>query len=79
MTRFIFYLLAAVLLVASMSRGAAAEKFVCKSQRGASPYLIAATPDYDHDRYAPNEKEFIKRFGAYVSSFDRADDDDGDG
>ena len=61
MTRFIFYVLAAVLLVASMSRGAAAEKFVCESQRGASPYPAAATPDYDHDRSAPNEKEVLKR------------------
>ena len=79
MTRFIFYVLAAVMMVACMSRGAAAERFICESHRGASPYPAAVTPNYDHDRYAPNEKEVIKRFGAYVSSFDRADDDNGDG
>ncbi len=56
-----------------------AEKFTCESDRGHSPYPAASTPDHDHDRYAPNQKEIIKRFGAYVSSFDGDDDDDGDG
>tara|TARA_R110002072_G_scaffold211424_1_gene368956 strand:+ start:8451 stop:9518 length:1068 start_codon:yes stop_codon:yes gene_type:complete len=69
----------ALVVSASLSNPAAAEKFTCESDRGESPYAIAATPDHDHDRYAPNQKEIIKRFGAYVSSFDGDDDDDGDG
>ncbi len=79
MTRFIFCVLAAAVMVTCMSRGAAAKRFICESHRGASPYPAVATPDHDHDRYAPNEKEVIKRFGAYVSSFGHADDDNGDG
>ena len=61
MTRFIFYVLAAVMMVACMSRGATAERFICESHRGASPYPAAVTPNYDHDRYAPNEKEVINK------------------
>lgn len=56
-----------------------AEKFICESQRGFSPYSVQETPEHDHDRYAPKEREEFKRFGAYVSSFDGADDDNGDG
>ena len=58
---------------------AAAEKFTCKSDEGFSPYPVQATPGYDHERYAPKVREEFKRFGAYVSSFDSVDDDDGDG
>ena len=58
---------------------AAAEKFICESKRGHSAYAVEATPEHDHDRYAPKEREKFKRFGAYVSSFDGADDDDGNG
>ena len=79
MTHFIFRVLAAALTAACMSHEATAEPYVCKSHDGTSPYPAVATPDHDHARYAPNEKEVIERFGAYVSSFDGADDDDGDG
>ena len=61
------------------SGNAVAEKFTCKSNRGLSPYPVQDTPGYDHARYAPSQGERIKRFGAYVSSFDGRDDDDGDG
>ena len=72
--------LSGVLLVITATMGdAKAEKFTCESNRGLSPYPVIATPDHDHDRYAPDEKEKVKRFGAYVSSFDGPDDDDGDG
>lgn len=69
----------ALITVFAPSNPAVAEKFTCTSDRGESPYPAAATPEHDHDRYAPNQKEIIKRFGAYVSSFDGNDDDDGDG
>ena len=68
-----------VMVVASASGGAMAEKFTCKSNRGLSPYQVQDTPGYDHERYAPGQREEVKRFGAYVSSFDGRDDDDGDG
>lgn len=58
---------------------AAAEKHVCESDRGNSPYPVVATPGYDHDRFAPKEREVVKTFAAYVSSFDGDDDDNGDG
>ena len=69
----------AVVVVMSIGGDAAAEKFICKSKRGLSPYRVQATPEHDHDRYAPKGRENFKRFGAYVSSFDGPDDDDGDG
>lgn len=58
---------------------AMAEKFTCKSNGGLSPYSVQGTPGYDHERYAPSQREKIKGFRAYVSSFDGHDDDDGDG
>lgn len=69
----------AVVVVMSIGGDAAAEKFICESKRGLSPYRVQATPEHDHDRYAPKGRENFKRFGAYVSSFDGPDDDDGDG
>ena len=62
-----------------VSADAVAEKFNCKSQQGFSPYSVVATPEHDHDRYAPKAREEFKRFGAYVSSFDGTADDNGDG
>ncbi|MBR9780009.1 MAG: DNA/RNA non-specific endonuclease [Rhodospirillales bacterium] len=56
-----------------------AEKFVCDSDDGTSPYPILQNASYDHLRYAPREREVMKTFGAYVSSFDGIDDDTGDG
>ena len=79
MHRFSMFLLAAIITVAATADLAVAAKFRCGVRRGASPYDPADTPDYDHDRYAPNQKEVMKRFGAFVSSFDGDDDDDGDG
>jgi len=69
----------ALLMVAGLAGQADAKKYTCKSDRGKSPYPVVATPDHDNDRYTPNQKEIVKRFGAYVSSFDGNDDDDGDG
>ena len=60
------------------SRKATAERFTCKSRRGLSPYAVQIAPTHDHDRHAPNEREEIKRFAAYVSSFDGRDDGDGE-
>ena len=68
-----------VVIVILTGRHATAQRFVCESQRGLSPYPVQTTPDHDHDRYAPSEREVTKAFGAYVSSFDGNDDDDGDG
>ena len=65
--------------VLGLSNDAAAEKFTCESDRGLSPYPIVAIPGYEHDRYAPVEREVVKEFGAYISSFDGDDDDDGNG
>lgn len=70
--------IAAVALIAAVPE-AGAEKFVCKSHNGTSPYPVVATPDHDHTRFGPDATELTKRFGAYVASFDGEDDDTGDG
>ena len=79
MPRQLSVLCGAVVVVMSIGGEAAAEKFICESKRGLSPYLVQATPEHDHGRYAPKAREEFKRFGAYVSSFDGTDDDNGDG
>lgn len=72
--------LSVVAMVVTFTGGdAVAKKYRCKSDRGLSPYGAQSTPDHDHDRYAPKSREEVERFGAYVSSFDGRDDDDGDG
>ena len=79
MSRSIVVLSVLVLLFASGGGSAVAEKFTCESNRGLSPYPVQSAQDHDHERYAPSQREEIKRFRAYVSSFDGRDDDDGDG
>jgi len=80
MPRFTFgAAIAALVAIFGYLDDAVAEKFICESDHGNSPYPISAMPNYDHDRYAPDEKEVLKRFDAYASSFDGEDDDDGDG
>ena len=34
---------------------------------------------YKHDRYVTKPKDIVRKFRAYLTSFDSADDDDGDG
>ena len=58
---------------------ATAEKKECGVNNGQTPYAIEPAEGHEHDRYSPAEGEIVKRFGAYVSSFDGGDDDDGDG
>ena len=79
MSRRMVALSAVVVVVMSISSDAVARKFRCKSDRGLSPYRVQIAPDQDHDRCAPKLREEVKRFGAYVSSFDGPDDDNGDG
>ena len=80
MPRHLTILFGFVVVAMFVGSDAAAEKFECKTkQEGLSPYPVQAAPDHDHDRYAPKEREKFKRFGAYFSSFDGSDDDDGDG
>ena len=69
----------AVVVVMYIGGDAAAEKFICESKRGLSPYPVQATSEYDLDRYGQNERENFKRFGTYFSFFDWTDDDNGDG
>ena len=66
-------------IVILTGRDATAERFICESSRGLSPYQVQVAPTHDHDRYAPNEREKTKKFAAYISSFDGNDDDDGNG
>ena len=56
-----------------------AADFKCRSTRGMSPYQFGTSEHHDHMRYAPAEVEIFKDFGAFVSSFDGDDDDNGDG
>ena len=76
MSRQLSILTVVVVVVLFVIGETAAEKFICESNRGFSPYPVQDTPEYDHDRYAPKEREKFKRFGAYVSSFDSTDDSD---
>jgi len=39
---------------------------------------IVLHPDYEHDKWGTQPKEYTKQFRAYTVSFDSADDDDGD-
>ena len=54
------------------------QDFTCRSTYY-SPYEIESHDQYDHDLYAPVNTDNLKKFGAYVSSFDSEDDDNGDG
>ncbi len=37
------------------------------------------TPAYEHDRYGTQPADILRHFDAFTSSFDSADDDNGDG
>ena len=58
---------------------AAAAQYDCGVENGESPYAINCAATHEHGRYASAEREIVKQFGAYLSSFDGNDDDDGDG
>tara|TARA_R110001583_G_scaffold157341_1_gene309257 strand:+ start:5093 stop:6145 length:1053 start_codon:yes stop_codon:yes gene_type:complete len=77
--RFLLLIILSILGSLSFAIPSYAEKYVCASDGGTSPYPITIDPQYDHLRYAPKQFENMKVFGAYVSSFDGEDDDDGDG
>jgi len=40
---------------------------------------IELNPAYDHDKYITQPKDIVRVFRAYMTSFDSADDDNGDG
>ena len=67
------------MLLAVISEVAVAGKFSCKSEDGSSPYPVTRSVDHDHDLYAPEERDIVKEFKAYTSSFDGVDDDDANG
>ena len=51
----------------------------CDAGNGrASPYSVASTGGFDHDRFKTRPIDREVRFGAFVASFDGPDDDDGD-
>lgn len=56
-----------------------AEQFTCETQRGSSPYVLGASQDHDHLRFAPLQRDRTRAFHAFAASFDGPDDDDGDG
>lgn len=81
MTQFriaIFTLVVAAIGVLSLP-DAYAYKLKCRSQQNTSPYTVRSFPGYDHDRFGTLPRQIFKEFGAYVSSFDSDDDDNGDG
>ena len=36
-------------------------------------------PEYDHDKFVTKPADIVRKFRAYTTSFDSADDDNGDG
>jgi DNA/RNA endonuclease G (NUC1) len=66
------------ILVAGLSSPTVAQSFPC-SGASVSPYPALVTTDHDHARVAPEADGLTKKFTAFVSTFDTADDDDGDG
>ena len=40
---------------------------------------IVLHPDYNHDKFVTVPTDIVKKFRAYITSFDSDDDDDGDG
>ena len=51
----------------------------CERAQGTSAYPIETTAGYNHDRFGTMPQDLFREFGAFVSSFDSNDDDDGDG
>jgi DNA/RNA endonuclease G (NUC1) len=70
---------AALAIVLSMAAApAAAQQFPC-SNAAVAPYPALVATGHDHGRVAPAPPAITKPFTAFLSSFDDADDDDGDG
>lgn len=56
-----------------------AYKLKCRRANNTSPYPIRTHPEYDHDRFGTWPRDIYLEYGAYVTSFDSDDDNDGDG
>lgn len=69
------------ILVALFTLPASAQEKPAKCRRvnNTSPYDIVAQPIYDHDKFGTTPSDLKREFGAFTSSFDSSDDDDGDG
>lgn len=72
-------LLAFLLVVLALPAAAQDIPDKCEIENATSPYEIAPTVGYDHDKFGPSPTGLVSEFGVFISSFDDDDDDDGDG